>query len=336
MSGKIEIIICDDQEFDHDLVEMYRQYDYNLKYPAWLEWKYRKNPYGDPILVIARSGSTIAGMQAYLPRDYYSSKRLVKTVEAVDAFVTPSFRRGGIYQQIWAESKPVIKERGLVLMTFPSVKSQSIGAMRKEGFSTVGGLNTYIKVLRPAALLKERNLNAFGWIYEKLFEPFGRVRRSRSRAAIEMREIYRFERDFQANQRATAGERSREYLNWKFCECPMHDYKCILFSESGEQIGFAVLRFGSEKFVLSIHDCVVFRHSFSCVESLIRYVWDKYPDIGVISVTELEGGPLFPALKKLGFFRTNSNQVLMLDNFQGSVVSLNPREWLITRGDSDW
>ena len=74
MRGEMEIFVCDDQTFDPGLVEMYRQYNYNLQFREWMEWKYRKNPFGEPILVIARSDGTIAGVQAHIPRDPFKTR----------------------------------------------------------------------------------------------------------------------------------------------------------------------------------------------------------------------------------------------------------------------
>jgi hypothetical protein len=336
MSRKFEIIVCDDQEFDPAIVEMYQQHNYNLKEPEWIDWKYRKNPYGEPFLVIARSNGIVAGMQAHLPRHYFSGNRLVQAVEAVDAFVRPSFRRDGIYQHIWTEARRIIKDRNLVLTTFPSARSQSIGAMRKEGLKALGSLNTYIKMLRPAAILKGKNLRTLSSFYKNLFEPFSRVNRTPRGLKVDVGEITRFQCSIEPKNRAVVGGRSQDYLNWKFCDGPMNDYTCILFSESGEDIGFAALRFDTDKFTLTVHDCVIYRDFSGCIEAFKRYVWDNHPDVGVIFVTELESGPLAPALRKAGFFSTSSNQLLMLDNIDELKLPLDPGQWLITRGDSDW
>lgn len=334
--GKFEIIVCDDREYDWAIVEMYKQSDYNLKEPEWIDWKYRKNPYGEPFLVIVRSNGKIVGMQAHIPRLYYSGNRLVQTVEAVDAFVRPSFRRDGIYQHIWAEAKRIIKDRNLVLTTFPSEKSQSIGAMRKEGLKSLGTLNTYTKVLRVAALLEGKNFHTLNRVYKSLFEPFSRVNRTPSSLSVDVREITRFEYPLEPKNRAVFGGRSRDYLNWKFCDSPMNQYTCILFSKLGEEIGFAALRFSLDNIILTIHDCVIYHDFSACIKSLTKYVWDNHPKVGAIYVTELESGPLASALKKAGYFRISSGQVLMLDNIDPLTLPLNPHQWLITRGDSDW
>ena len=336
MRGKMEIFVCDDRTFDADLVEMYRRYNYNLQFREWIEWKYRENPFGEPILVIARSAGTIAGVQAHIPRDYYAGKRLIRTVEAVDAFVAPAFRRSGVYQRIWSETRRIVKARKLVLITFPSLKSQSIAAMRNEGLKTLGRLDHYTKLLRPEAVLKRKNMRLLGLIYENIFGPFRKLNRYSSGNFVQVTEISRFQHAVPSNQRTIAGERSCDYLNWKFRDSPITGYTCISFSDSGEDIGFAALRPGSEKFMLTIHDCTMIRNVSDCLESLTGYVWNHYPEIGVITFTALESGPLASALKSAGFLRTPSSQVLMLDNIDQHLMPLDPGQWSITRGDSDW
>jgi len=315
---------------------MYKEFDYNLKQSEWIDWKYRKNPYGEPILVIAESNGKIAGMQALIPRLYYSNNNPIQTVEAVDAFVRPSFRRDGIYQHIWIKTLQIVKARNLVLTTFPSTKSQSIGAMRKEGLKTLGALNTYLNILRPAALLERKNLHRLSWVYKNVFEPFHRVNRTPDNLSVDVLEITEFQRSEQPENMMIVGGRSQEYLNWKFCDSPMNDYTSVLFSEASENIGFAAFRIASDKATLTVHDYVINSNLSGCIDSLKKHIWDNYPEIGAILFTELESGPLASTLKNSGFFVKPSNQVLMLDNIDESVLPLDPEQWLITRGDSDW
>lgn len=331
-----EIIVCDNREFDHAIVEMYRQHGYTLKEPEWIEWKYRRNPYGEPFIVIARLKGQIAGMQAHVPRQFYKGDQSFHTVEAVDAFVQPSYRRDGVYQHIWSKTKQIVCERNLVLTTFPSRNGQSIGVMRNVGLQTLGSLRTYANVLRPAALLKGKNLHTLGKLYKSLIEPFSKFNHRAPNFSANVREIKRFQESLVFECREIVGGRSPEYLNWKFFDNPMIESKCVVFSVSEKDVGYAAFRLDPKKYSLTIDDCVLNAEFSNCIESFTKYIWDNYPEVGVIFITELESGPLASALKKAGFFLKSTDQVLMLDNIDKLNLPLDPGQWLITRGDSDW
>lgn len=333
--SRVRIQVCDDCGFDDEIVRMYARHQYNLEKLDWLQWKYRRNPCGEPYLVLAISAGRVVGMQAHLPRVYRVDGRAVNTVEAVDAFVEPAYRRDGVYRKIWQQAKRTARDRHRVLITFPSVKGKSTGAMYSEGLQTLGRIITRARILRPEALMEQQGLHRFAHWYRKCTGPFRRPPRA-SQPRIDVHEVHRFE-DFVAGvQRSVSGARSREYLNWKFCQNPMTAYTCVVFTFQQAPAGYAVLKSPAGPYSVYVHDCG-FRDGFGdCIEALTGFVRARFPQAGCLLFSELESGPLAPALKAAGFFRVDSGQLLMLDNLGGSGMRLDPAQWLITRGDSDW
>lgn len=337
---KIEIRFSDDTTYHDAVHDLFRRLGFGLKEPAWIEWKYRRNPDGLPLLVLALNGKEeVVGLQCYLPRTFLAEGRTVATVQALDAVTRPDYRRRGIYQRIWGESQNILRERGLAMTAYPSFHGMSIGALRKQGLTHLGDMRQLCRILRPAAfamrrlsaraaLRDNRLVRALDWAASAVLPS--------EKSPVRAVRIERFEKEECLPTHRIRGRRAPEYLNWRFVDNPMRSFVNIKFSLDGEDIGFCSAAILEESPNPFLYDFNATSHVEDCIRAAVGFFRAAFPTAGCLFCKFLEGNSLIDQFRSCGFFLLRAEQALFVANLDLAGLPEDKQEWHISLGDSDW
>jgi len=155
--------------------------------------------------------------------------------------------------------------------------------------------------------------NAFSRIYAACWLP-GDPRN------LEMRRVTRFNRDFVLDSAAIHGERSADYLNWRFMDNPVARYFAYEFFDDDESVGYCVYTPVGSSAILS--DFVLIRHRRSCLRLFVEHCREK-----AFARIKFVGTGL--QLSKLGFVHRRSKR-------KCTACKLPKGRWIITPCDSDY
>jgi hypothetical protein len=135
-------------------------------------------------------------------------------------------------------------------------------------------------------------------------------------------------------------KRSKEYLNWRYCDHRAGDYH-IVYAEEGEEIvGYAVYRINKlkdyhEGFIV---DFLVLPDKIDVAEGLAvnAFRFFEKNDVNSVSVQVIEGHPYDSMFKKYGFHGGEGSRKILYNNLLGDELKLeniNPERSYFSFGD---
>jgi hypothetical protein len=340
MKEKIEIFVDFEGFYQNQILNLLIDLNHNLNKWEFIDWKYNKNPGGDAIVAVAlNSRKEIVGQQVYLPRIYRFRDLKFVVVEAVDAVVHPDYRRKGIYQNIWTETRKMLMDKRMRLTTFPSISGMSIGAMKKEGLFQLGLMKQYFCILRLGIIIQKRKHFNFLLKNKKVYNSLNGILkfyfRKRNKKVI-TKPVKKFcDSEFCHYDRIQL-LRSREYLNWRFVDNPVDKFLIFKFYMDSEDIGYAVLKRQKGKNSLFIYDFIARKYAKNCLKSLIDYIYEMYQEIGIVFYKALEKNPYHYIFLQCGFLPMRNDHIMFTSNFKLNKLSNRKEQWFVTLSDTDW
>ncbi len=184
--------------------------------PEYYAWKYRP-PSGSAKIAVVRESGDLAAVTAMLPIQLQVASTLASGWHICDVATRPESRGKGHFQSC-LNALTNAPEADSVFFAFPNGNS-------KRGFDKIGW-----KVLHKVTT----------WL-----NPWT------TWAAADVpsvREIDRFEADRDtlaariAKKDQVSIRHSAAYLNWRYCDHPIHEYACFVHDENDGTSGFAVVR----------------------------------------------------------------------------------------------
>src|SRR6185295_6384316 len=94
---------------------------------------YLDNPAGQPIIVLARAGTTVVGHVAVLPRRIRAFGEETVAGHSIDAGTHPAWRRRGIRRALGVEAKAIARARGFVATYGVSNEQATPAALKYDG-----------------------------------------------------------------------------------------------------------------------------------------------------------------------------------------------------------
>ncbi|MFQ5584932.1 MAG: hypothetical protein ACE5GL_10895, partial [Calditrichia bacterium] len=135
------------------------------------------------------------------------------------------------------------------------------------------------------------------------------------------------------------GLRDEKFLNWKFKNHPIREYKLFNYYENGNLSGYII--YSEYEDTLNISE-IVSKTDKSLQENLIstfiRYCIEEKNHIAVLSTVTLEFNPTVPVLERLGFkFRDDATSSVIAYSADPELKALveDGRNWFMNVGDRD-
>jgi hypothetical protein len=129
-------------------------------------------------------------------------------------------------------------------------------------------------------------------------------------------------------------ERSPEYLEWRYQNCPLHCYSLLGVSTRNQEefIGYAALEVTGETVVI---DDLFYSSRRGAAETLLGGIvrWSRARACNAISLEATNPGPIFlKALRRLGFVeRGESEPLMILDHPEGLARMTALPSWQMLR-----
>jgi len=188
------------------------------------EWEFLGNPAGHRILLGVAEDGRVACQYAAVPIRVWAGREL-SFFHAVDSMVHPEFRTG-------------LRKRGLFLEVAERFFEEFGGKVDDLGFGYP---------VRPAWRIGERFLGyrlirSLDYLLRPVAEPL------EDRAGIQVKEVERFSPALDAfelglrDRFACMTIKDRRYLDWRYADCPGHEYHVLEAWEGERYRGFVVLR----------------------------------------------------------------------------------------------
>lgn len=290
------------------------------------EWEFLGNPAGHRILLGMAEDGRVACQYAAVPIRVWAGREL-SFFHAVDSMVHPEFRTG-------------LRKRGLFLEVAERFFEEFGGKVDDLGFGYP---------VRPAWRIGERFLG-YRLIrsLDYLLRPTADL--LSAPAAIEVREVERFSPALDAFELGLRNDfdcmtiKDRGYLDWRYPDCPRHDYHILEAWDGDQYRGFVVLRLegGLVPDSAMIGDFLVAPDDRDALRALLATANRLARDSGCSQLLTVQNPelPLFGVLSDLGFRAEPSSNWLERKLGSRDWTSGLDQEWLgghwqYCLGDSD-
>lgn len=303
-----------------------------------------------PLRHVIMDGDIVAGTLGYMPADFLVKGERVRARFTHDLLVDPEYRGGGLGKLIVqnAHDQGDFFPGGM-WMTGPCYKIHL-----SCGFDDAPVLTTYTAVLNPAAFIARHG-------FPRLKAAAGRVglglsrmvtlRRARdlvARAGASIDTPARFAPALDAAWLALAEGygvtrvRDAEYLNWKYADHPVLDYRLLVANDGGAARGYMIWRpapAGVKETRAVIADFLVEKGDARTLRRLAARVLVDAAAAGIDAVAVLTTQAWAAgALRGLGFLPSSHRNVWVVAGWRdlippGWLHDLDP--WHVCLGDSD-
>lgn len=217
-------------------------------------WKYDKNPHGPAVSRVAcDEQGKIVGGYSYMPRRFLRDGEPVVLMQASDAMTMPEWRGQGIFTGLDDIVCAACAEMGIPLAWAYSGRL-SLKGFLGNGWRLIGHAPIWRILFRSRrALLRLGRVGPLVASTAPLLDVFlgwrNRRRFPLPGAAAELRRIERFDASVDALFAARAprtglvGERSAEWLNWRYVDNPSQRQESFGLFADGELLGYVVAEF---------------------------------------------------------------------------------------------
>ncbi len=343
-------IVEADIEKDRD--ELLRLLKRNLKGISGerYSWSYLSSPYGPALCWMAREDGSgrCVGSGSLFPRMIYAEGEALRGAVAGDFSVDGEHRAYG----------PAVGLQRMILASFrghgldfiygvPNRQSELV--FRRIGYVELGSYAMYVKVLKTEYkngqyIPPARITSLCSGIIDFGLKGVSREMRYRrpSNVSIEAPEYFDGRFDMLWTRASGGfgiiGERNSRFLNWRYGESPLHDYRTLALVKDGEVAGYVV--FYTEENACHVAD-VFFADDGATGDALFSefILYARKEGMGSITIRYLGEGPVLRELKRFGFFRYGAEEARVLIHCgEGSPLPsllLRKERWHFLEGDLD-
>ncbi len=324
-----------------------RAYDDNprMSDESFWDWHYTQAPYKDaeklPVWV-AKSGEQIVGQVGTIPVEVNVEGIRRKAIWVLDMIVAPEFRRRGLAKKLVNAAHEVCPF-GLVINTEAQVGSTKL--LQDAGYKIIVNVPRFHKPLFPANDIRE--ISKFNLLRKSVnfaFAPF----RPRFKENKNVRVVETFDRSFESfwaeaeTQWSCVVRRDVKYLEWQFLRQPAKKFDIIGYYDGEKLLGYAVLFFrktsanGAVPKAAISDICYHPDNPAKIIDALLQESLRIAVERGAGGlVTDALDGLMEARLAHFGFWRVKNPLQFMVKSDERQDLLYNPRNWFLTRGDSD-
>ena len=313
------------------------------------EWKYKRNPAGQALIILAETDGGIVGQYALLPRLMKIGDDVQIGSLSLDTMVHPEYRGQGMFVTLAKKAYELADRRGIQFVYgFPNGNSHYGIITKLNWIDLYKGIPLWVKPLNLENILKKRFVDnrllvslggKIGNIAMKvLYRPQRRI------PVCSIREIPSLGPRFDSLWHEASRDhkimvvRDKAYLTWRYVEKPGNDYVILIAERGQDLLGYIVLRC-MEQFGLQIGfvvDMLTIPEetavSVDLISAAVKYFELKQMDIA--GCLMLPNVCYAHSLKQAGFIKA-ANKLLPQNMYLGvrSFIPLQPTDFLADRNN---
>jgi len=283
-------------------------------------------------LIAVNDQNRIIAHYAMVPFKFRKDKKLLRGGFVCELMVDEDYRQELLFPRILLKMLKEYKDLGVDFVYSLGNRAEVVKAYQSFGFRIIGVLAVYAKPYKLSKivqhLIKSKILNTIMRPGLSIVEKILRLRGSAGGVDLEVIEISKF--DSSIDQFISNVQKHFPYcilrdaaiLNWRTVNSPLRKYRIFVTEEEGNIIGYVILRrMKMKQFdVLAIVDILFSPERFDAGKALLNASHEIALQLHVDMSTCLFSphDPLFPILKKCGYFKTPETFSLFLHEPKGS------------------
>ena len=313
------------------------------------EWHFPKNPYvkTDNLPIwIAKDGAEIVGHLGAIPVKLQIGEEQKDAIWILDLIVRPDYRRKGIAKKLVSAAErfcPV----GLGINT---AEQHAAALLVSLGWKIISKIPRYNKLLFPGEAVREiskiKPLKSFANVCFAPLRP--RFVRDFIKEHKNLRFVERFDSSFDNLWRESSAQwtcavaREAAILKWQYSDQPVKKFDVLGFYENEKLLGYTVLYFrkrnssGTLEKVAITDLCYHPANSVKVIDELLRGALQIALErrVGAL-VTDVIDSLIEERLRFFGFGSVKNPLQLLVKSNEQQPFLFDPKNWFITRGDSD-
>lgn len=309
----------------------------------WM-WHFIETPFANheklPVWV-AKSGETIAGQIAAIPVKINVGNERKDAIWILDLIVSKDFRRQGLAKKLVRAAEEFCP----LILGVNTNEQHAPKLLQSLDFVIVGKIPRFHKLLFPGNDIRGlENLKPLREVVNIAFAPIRRNFKLNKNVRI----VEKFDESFDEfwaeaeSQWSCAVRREAKFLEWQYLRQPKKKFEIIAYYEDKKMLGYAVLFFRKPSANSTIKKAAITdicyhpRNANETIDALLqeslRVAIERR--VGGL-VTDVIDDLVEERLEKFGFWRVKNPLQLMVKSPERQDLLYNPKEWLLTRGDSD-
>jgi N-acetylglutamate synthase-like GNAT family acetyltransferase len=205
-------------------------------------WKFRDNPAGPGIVVVAVDAGRIVGQYALLPTRLRLGDEVVLGAESVDTMIHPDYRNQGMFVTLAKACLELAAKKGVeALYGFPNTSSYP-GFIRRLNWDHTGDIPIWKRIFSSAALTSfPRVVKPVAALGLHLL-PWGNISRNMDiRPGIPCEDdLNSLLVDWRASEDLCRVDRSIEWYRWRFHPNSQHSYEWVTVYHNREVQALAI------------------------------------------------------------------------------------------------
>ena len=217
-------------------------------------WLYRKNPFGEPIIVVAEEEGKIIGHYAMIRTIINVNGEEILSGQAIDAMISKPYRGKGIFEEMVKKVHSIAITKGINLRVgFPTNSAMKTLTNENILAREVTNVPLFIRQYKLdsffIAFLKIKSLARIVALPANIIvKLLYREKKIKPKENYEIKEIKSFDEGFDQfwnkikGDIATTTKRSSDFLNWRLQDHPKHNYVTFASYLNNEVMGYITIK----------------------------------------------------------------------------------------------
>lgn len=311
------------------------------------DWIHQKNPHGKALswAALEIDSGSLVGTTSLFPRKMNVNGKTVRVGIAGDFAVNQEHRGSNAAIKLQRAAVASMNQNNFKFIYGISNRKAEPVQLR-VGYVLLGKFDRWAKLLKTTKYFKASPLH---WLMSKpldfIMKNLSKEGRYRRTEGYTIEKLNSFDQRFDllwkkaSRQFNIIGERSKDYLNWRYLQSPHKNYHLFSLARKDNQEVWGYIVYYIENKVGFIAD-MLFLNFGSAFESLLSefILYLRGQDVESISILLFGCLPLEKKLKSFGFVRREEESRILVYLDKNSPYAdfvLNGSNWLLLEGDRD-
>jgi hypothetical protein len=321
-----------------------KSFPYDQRY----DWLYLKNPFGEATawVIWDDENGTPAGFTAVYPRKMLVHGNEYLCWNCGDFSITKKYRTLGVAVKLRKKAKQYV-DRGDIPFLYAHPNNQMVHVHIRVGHRKIAQMKRFALPIRFSKYVAN---NTLGKVSGTLIDPLvakalkTKYRKSGDYICVD-KSMMNFNGEYlnlcySINKKLPViGLRSQDYLNWKYRDHPVFEFRLFNFFQESRFSGFIIFKKDGDTIYMSEVVCPLNdSNSRKLIKTFVHFILNEMQDVSSISTVQQEHNPIIPSLVELGFkYRDDSTSDVIAygRDIKLKDVIHDGRNWFMNVGDRD-